>query len=165
MAAFGPLRTFGCACMGPWKTPRCNRLELTCSVGQSDASIERMTASDLMGHLQIGLDCMSLHERAKIYAGFSITIFFATGILMSWAEAHFGVAGTLVLVSTWLVIQAVPLHYFFKCPTCGTSIFCRYGIHSLWKTDKVSYFPQQALPVKRCAKCGKDHTGPDANSE
>lgn len=115
-----------------------------------------------MGHLQIELDCMSLYERAKIFAGWWVAIFIASGVLMSWAHKHFGVAGSLAVGLTWLVVQSLPPHYFFKCPTCGTSIFCRSGSYSLWKTDKVSYFPQQAFPVKRCAKCGKDHTEPDA---
>ena len=100
---------------------------------------------------------MTLYKKAWIFSSF-VSIF---GLIAFMVGEHlalsYGFIARIGMGLLWLT-TGVPLILFFNCERCGTSIFCRSGSRSLWKTDKVTYFPQQIVPMKKCAKCGKDHT-------
>jgi len=101
---------------------------------------------------------MSLYKRAMIYGTVSTIGFLIVGSGTFMVHNAYGTAAAFAVALCYLLPEAIVLLYYFKCPTCGTSIFCPGGTRSLWKTEKISYYPRQTTPVKCCAKCGRDHS-------
>lgn len=100
---------------------------------------------------------MSLYKRAMMYGLFSTIVFLIAASCMFMAYHAYGISAASAVALGYLIPEMIVLLYYFKCPTCGTSIFCPGATRSLWNTEKVSYYPRQTTPVKCCAKCGRDH--------
>jgi|GEM_PF-5874425 len=101
---------------------------------------------------------MSLYKRAMVYGTLSTVGFLIVGPGSFMIYNAYGIWAAFAVALSYLLPEAIVLLYYFKCPTCGTSIFCPSGTRSLWNTEKVSYYPRQTTPAKSCAKCGRDHS-------
>jgi hypothetical protein len=100
---------------------------------------------------------MSRYHKARMYSIWVLIAFVTSLFWLPYLTRTYGVAGTLAGGVIWLS-HGIPSLLFFRCPACDASIFSRFGRVSLFRTDKISWPPQQIWPNKRCANCGEDHT-------
>lgn len=70
---------------------------------------------------------MSLYTRAWIYTGWIVF----TAISVVSITPHLGFFGKLAVALLWLSNGILPL-FFFKCQSCGTSIFATRSTGSLF---------------------------------
>jgi ribosomal protein S27AE len=99
---------------------------------------------------------MSPLRKAQLYAVWVVALGILSAFLLDYFGRHFGIVGTSFVVAVWLS-HGIVLLFIFKCTKCGASIFTGSGNRSLWKTDRVSWPPQQIIPRRICPNCGHDH--------
>ncbi|MGK6317260.1 hypothetical protein [Neorhizobium sp. DT-125] len=96
-------------------------------------------------------------RKAWIYAGWFLFVSIPAAYLIDFLSNAFGIAGAMAGVTLWLA-HALPMLFLFKCPKCGASVYCRDGVGSLAKPEKLRWPAQQLIPQKACRKCGENHT-------